>query len=167
MLACDIRQSALNELRKRAQRNCLRRIETHLITDPNSLPPVGDADCVLVDAPCSGSGILRRQPHNRHQMTRMALTETKETQRKILNNASRLVKSKGHLVYATCSVLPSENEEQVKEFLDSHTNFELIGIERWWDPHYAKVLGKDSFLRIAPHTQRTDGFFTALLHRRD
>jgi 16S rRNA (cytosine967-C5)-methyltransferase len=166
VMACDIRQSALSELRRRAQRNRLRRIETHLITETKSPPPVGRADCVLVDAPCSGSGTLRRQAHNRHRMTRLALAETKQTQEQILNNASQLVKPHGHLIYATCSVLPSENEEQVQAFLTEHPNFALIGIDQWLDNQYARVLGNGDYLRTAPHTQRTDGFFTALLQRR-
>jgi 16S rRNA (cytosine967-C5)-methyltransferase len=167
VLACDIRQSVLNELRRRVQRNRLRGIDTHLITDPNTRPHVPEADCVLVDAPCSGSGTLRRQPHNRHRMTRLALDELLDSQRRILHNAASLVRRKGHLVYATCSVLPCENEEQITHFLTEHNDFELIDIDRWWDDHYAKILGKGSFLRVAPHTQRMDGFFAALLRRSD
>ena len=121
-------------------------------------------DCVLIDAPCSGSGTLRRQPHNRPKLTTEELDKTTETQKEILEQTSKLVTSGGRLVYATCSVLPSENEAQVQHFLQNHSDFQLEPIDSWW-PEEADRFGSQGYLRAAPSTHGTDGFFVARLRR--
>ena len=109
------------------------------------------ADRVLIDAPCSGLGVLRRNPDAKWKLQPDFIDKIKTTQQDILQQYSRMVKNGGQLVYATCSVLPSENQEQVKTFLASEagTNFELL---------------KDK--KILSHKSGFDGFYMALLERK-
>ena len=107
------------------------------------------ADWVLLDVPCTGTGTWRRSPDLRRRTTPEAVIEIKKRQQAILESASRLVKAGGRLIYATCSILPEENERQVEAFLQVHPQFEQA----------------DPFLRLYPHTDGTDGFFGAVLHK--
>ena len=109
----------------------------------------GSADWVLLDVPCTGTGTWRRSPDLRRRTTPKALAEAQELQRAILASASRLVKSGGRLIYATCSILPEENERQVEEFIKANPQFIPV----------------DPFLRLYPHTDGTDGFFGAVLKK--
>jgi 16S rRNA (cytosine967-C5)-methyltransferase len=160
IIACDIRPTALKELQKRLKRNQLRRVRTHLLSKSQ---PQGLADCVLVDAPCSGSGILRRHAHNRHNMTEEKLVEITDLQSVLLGEAASLVAPGGTLIYATCSLLKSENEDQVHRFLEHHQGFSVVSIQDWWPEGSAQGLGHDSFLRVNPHQHHMDGFFLAKL----
>ena len=107
------------------------------------------ADWVLLDVPCTGTGTWRRSPDLRRRTTPEALTEVQTHQRAILESAARLVKSGGRLIYATCSILPEENEQQVEAFLGEHDSFTRIGDD----------------LRLYPHTHGTDGFYGAVLQK--
>ena len=107
------------------------------------------ADWVLLDVPCTGTGTWRRSPDLRRRTTPEALTEVQAHQRAILESAARLVKSGGRLIYATCSILPEENEQQVEAFLGDHDSFTRIGDD----------------LRLYPHTHGTDGFYGAVLQK--
>ena len=107
------------------------------------------ADWVLLDVPCTGTGTWRRSPDLRRRTTPEALTEVQTHQRAILESAARLVKSGGRLIYATCSILPEENEQQVEAFLGDHDSFTRIGDD----------------LRLYPHTHGTDGFYGAVLQK--
>ena len=107
------------------------------------------ADWVLLDVPCTGTGTWRRSPDLRRRTTPEALAEVQAHQRAILESAARLVKSGGRLIYATCSILPEENEQQVEAFLGDHDSFTRIGDD----------------LRLYPHTHGTDGFYGAVLQK--
>ena len=107
------------------------------------------ADWVLLDVPCTGTGTWRRSPDLRRRTTPEALAEVQTHQRAILESAARLVKSGGRLIYATCSILPEENEQQVEAFLGDHDSFTRIGDD----------------LRLYPHTHGTDGFYGAVLQK--
>lgn len=116
------------------------------------------ADVVLVDAPCSGTGTWRRNPDMRAKFKQRDLQELVVLQKEILNTAAALVKSKGRLVYATCSVLCEENEEQIRNFLQDHPQFSLIK---------TKYNSNDEgFMRLSPYHDGTDGFFTAVAEKR-
>jgi len=161
--AADVRHRALTRLKQRARRAGVR-------VTPHALPPDGvlprslssvRADRVLVDAPCSGMGVLRRDPHNRLRLNPSDLTQLCDLQARILDRAATLVKPGGRLIYATCSVLRPENDDAVSAFLQRHPHFRLHPAD--------EVMRADvcdgAFLRVAPDTHGTDGFFGAVLVR--
>lgn len=148
IIAMDIYEQKLQELKRRARRNGVFNIETKLI-DPKQLKRMqGTADRVLIDAPCSGLGVLRRNPDAKWKLQPEFLDQIRTTQQEILQQYSKLLKKGGKLVYATCSVLPSENHQQVATFLASEA-------------------GKDFTLEaeevIFAHQSGYDGFYMARL----
>ena len=128
-------------------------------------------DRVLVDAPCSGTGTLRRNPDLRWRMNEQELARINAIQANVLDSASRLVKAGGRLVYATCSLLKQENQDVVEAFLANHPDFEIMDA--------TEVLAKQGvhlpdcakshapYFVMAPHQSGTDGFFGAVLVRKD
>jgi 16S rRNA (cytosine967-C5)-methyltransferase len=124
---------------------------------------------VLVDAPCSGLGTLRRNPDLKWRQSPQALQELRAKQAAILASAARLVKSGGRLVYATCSLLQAENEDIAREFAAAHPEFEPLDaaalLEQAQVPQ-ADTLVSEGFLRLWPHRHATDGFFAAAWQRR-
>ena len=124
----------------------------------------GKLDRVLVDAPCSGLGTLRRNPDLKWRQTPDSVAELTAKQASILNAAATLVKKGGRLVYATCSLLDCENDSIVSTFLAAHPDFVPLSAE--------EVLGKQGIaletgrqLRLLPHKHGTDGFFAAVMER--
>ncbi len=151
VISMDIYGNKLKELKRRARRNGAHNIETRVIENNKDIKKLhGKADRVLIDAPCSGLGVLRRNPDSKWKLQPEFLDKIRTTQAEIINNYAKMVKPDGKLVYATCSVLPSENEKQVKHFLTTETgkNFTLI---------------KDK--KILSHQSGYDGFYMALLER--
>lgn len=117
LIAMDVEGRKLEELKRRARRNGVSNVETRVI-EAKTIKRLRDtADRVLLDVPCSGLGVLRRNPDSKWKMKPDFLTQIRQTQYEILTNYSQMVKPGGKLVYATCSILPSESEEQVKRFL--------------------------------------------------
>ena len=126
ILSLDIYQRKLDEQEKRAKRNKVRIINTEaILNEDNILRHKAKADSLLLDVPCSGTGVIRREPDTKWKLTRDALDEVISLQKEILENYSVMVKSGGTLVYATCSILKSENENQVQWFLSEHSDFSL------------------------------------------
>ncbi|NWG46192.1 MAG: RsmB/NOP family class I SAM-dependent RNA methyltransferase, partial [Alphaproteobacteria bacterium] len=126
----------------------------------------GDFDRVLVDAPCSGVGAWRRNPDARWNRLGPDLAELIALQADILDSAERLVRPGGRLVYATCSLLPEENEAQAERFLAAHPEFRLCPLPAVW----AETLGgpppvEGTCLRLTPARHGTDGFFAAIFER--
>lgn len=117
----------------------------------------GKFDIVLTDVPCTGTGTWRRNPDMRWRVFGPSLEELTTIQAEILNKAAPLVKPGGRFIYATCSLLPDENEAQIEAFLKAHEDFEIAPI--------AEELGSP-FMRLTPHRHNTDGFFAAVLTRR-
>lgn len=115
------------------------------------------ADIVLVDAPCSGTGTWRRNPDMRAKFSAQDLAELLLVQADILENACKLVKKGGKLVYATCSILLEENEEQIENFLKQFDDFKLkpISLQKY----------SGNYLKLSPHRNNTDGFFAAVLEK--
>jgi 16S rRNA (cytosine967-C5)-methyltransferase len=127
IISMDVTQWKLDELTKRAKRAGAFNIETKLIDAPEIIERYKEkADLVLLDVPCSGLGVLKRNPDTKWKFNKATFEKTKELQQQILNDYSVMVKPKGILVYSTCSILPSENEEQVKKFLSKNETFEVI-----------------------------------------
>ena len=152
IIAMDIYISKLKELKKRAQRAGVHNIETRLIESSKDIKKLHQkADRVLIDAPCSGLGVLKRNPDTKWKLTRDRLDKIMETQSQILENYSKMVKPEGKMVYATCSMLPMENQDQVKSFLASEAGSEF-------------TLVKDK--KILASQSGYDGFYMALLVRK-
>jgi len=129
-------------------------------------------DVVLVDAPCSGSGAWRRRPDAKWRLSPEALAKRHGEQRETLDSAATLVRPGGHLVYVTCSVLPSENTAQVGRFLRDHADFAPAPAGDAWAAHLSAPFpgnaahnGETGALLLTPATHGTDGFFVAILTR--
>ena len=151
IIAMDIYENKLKELKRRARRAGAHNIETRVINSTKDIKKLyGKADRVLIDAPCSGLGILRRNPDAKWKLQPEFLEKIKTTQQKILISYSKMVKSGGKLVYATCSILPSENQDQVKKFLQTELGKEFIFV-------------KDH--KVLAHQSGYDGFYMALLEK--
>ena len=166
VIACDVLEGRLKRSTERFRRAGLHNIEIRPLSserDPWIKKHQGDFDRVLVDAPCSGVGAWRRNPDARWHMLGPNLEQLIKLQGEILDSAARLVKPGGRLIYATCSLLPEENEKQVEAFLASHKDFTLI-------PHkQAAALDIPSahrdYLTLTPAQHDTDGFFAAVMGR--
>ncbi len=152
IIAMDIYANKLHELKRRAKRNGAHNIETRAIDSTKVIKKLYDkADRVLIDAPCSGLGVLRRNPDSKWKLEESFLEKIKTTQQDILQQYSRMVKPGGKLVYATCSVLPSENQQQVEKFLTSESGKDFIFV-------------KDD--KVLSHKSGYDGFYMALLEKK-
>ncbi|MGB6104744.1 MAG: RsmB/NOP family class I SAM-dependent RNA methyltransferase [Pusillimonas sp.] len=125
----------------------------------------GKAQRVLVDAPCSGLGTLRRNPDLKWRQHPESLLALQETQARILRQASRCVAPGGRLVYATCSILSEENEEQVERFLAENPDFTLLDACKIATDRCENLTLEGPFLRLRPDRHQTDGFFAAVLER--
>lgn len=150
IIAMDVHQWKLDELRKRAKRAGVDVAETRLAEGAKSFKRyAGKADRVLLDVPCSGLGVLRRNPDAKWKLSNEEIDRLTGVQELILQSACRMVKPGGKLVYATCSILPSENERQVAKFLD--------GRESEWK--------LEEELHLQPKSGGGDGFYAARLER--
>jgi 16S rRNA (cytosine967-C5)-methyltransferase len=150
IIALDIHAYKLQELKLRGRRAGVDIVESHVIDSTKTIKRLkGTADGMLLDVPCSGLGVLRRNPDSKWKLTPESLARVKATQREILEKYSVMVKPTGRLVYATCSVLPSENQEQIEWFLKHTENGKRWRLEK----EIIKIPGRDD----------GDGFYGALL----
>lgn len=130
----------------------------------------GKIDCVLIDAPCSGSGAWRRNPDSKWRLTEKQLSQRLADQKAVLAQGARLVKPGARILYITCSVLPEENDDQVEAFLSAHPEFAAIPYRDQWrsaigtEPPASAGHGKDALL-LTPLNHATDGFFIAPLRK--
>ena len=153
LIAMDIYGNKLNELKRRARRNDIFNIETRVIDSTKVIKKlIEKADKVLIDAPCSGLGVLKRNPDAKWKLQPEFMDKIRATQKELLDSYCRMVKPGGELVYATCSILPSENENQIKDFLnrDAGKDFSLLKEEI-----------------ILPSKSGFDGFYISLLQKKD
>jgi 16S rRNA (cytosine967-C5)-methyltransferase len=125
----------------------------------------GKIDRVLVDAPCSGLGTLRRNPDLKTRQSPKGVEELTAKQRAILTSASRLVKTGGRLVYATCSLLKEENEAVALTFLEAHPGFKVLDCKDILKRLHIELPQEGPWLRLWPQTHHTDGFFAAIMER--
>jgi len=160
IIACDVRGEALFELEKRAARAGATIIKTLPL---DHAQPSGLFDAVFVDAPCSGTGTWRRQPEQRWRLTPGWLAALTETQDKLLDQAAPLVRPGGRLFYATCSILPVENEDRLAAFGTRHSGFTPLNLADNWPQNPPPGLGQD--FRASPAKTGTDGFYCAGLRR--
>ena len=153
LIAMDLYESKLKQLKIRAKRNGAFNIEPRVIESTKTIKKLHEkADRVLIDAPCSGLGVLKRNPDSKWKLQPEFIENIKKIQAEVLENYSKIVKPGGKLVYATCSVLPSENQEQIKRFLSTEIGKEFNFVKD------QKVLASESGF---------DGFYMALLERKN
>jgi 16S rRNA (cytosine967-C5)-methyltransferase len=163
IIAADVDKNRLAELRKRAKRSGANIIQTEHRTNLATDNLSGKADLVLVDAPCSGVGTIRRNPWQKWNITESLIQHYAEKQKNILQFNSQFVKPGGKLVYATCSLFRQENDDVVKSFLSSHPDFVLTYPEKILERFNLSL--KNSTITIYPHHYNTDGFFIAVMKR--
>jgi 16S rRNA (cytosine967-C5)-methyltransferase len=167
--ACDVSAPRLEGALKRLRRAGVHNAETHLLTpgDRWAKRRAATFERVLVDAPCTGTGTWRRNPDARTRTGAEDLAELLVKQREILDTAAPLVRPGGRLVYATCSLLPEENEAQVEGFLARHPGFQPVPLEQAWTE--AGLPGSPPcpgpWMALSPAAHGTDGFFAAVLER--
>lgn len=167
--ACDVSAPRLEGAAKRLRRAGVHNAETHLLIpgDRWAKRRAGQFDRVLVDAPCTGTGTWRRNPDARSRTTGEDLAELVGKQREILSISAQLVRPGGRLVYATCSLLPEEDEGQVDGFLQAHGDFRAVPLDRAWAE--AGMPGappcEGPHLALSPAAHGTDGFFCAVMER--
>ena len=149
IIALDIYEWKLAELKRRAKRAGAFNIETRFIEDNKVIKRLHNtADRLLIDAPCSGLGVLKRNPDSKWKIDEDFINRIKTEQENILQNYSKILKKGGKMVYATCSILPSENGEQVRKFLAENTEFAFVKEEN--------IMPSDGY----------DGFYMALIERK-
>jgi 16S rRNA (cytosine967-C5)-methyltransferase len=169
LYAFDVSDKRLGNMKPRLARSGLSNVHPVLIDseqDAKIKRLAGKIDRVLVDAPCSGLGTLRRNPDLKWRQTPQSITELNEKQRAILASAARLVKPGGRLVYATCSVLARENQDIVQGFLAEHPQFELKPANAVLAEQKIPLEMEGDWLTLYPNVHGTDGFFAAVLERR-
>ncbi len=168
--ACDVLPGRLDRSAVRLRRagvHTVERVPLESERDPWVKRHKGRFERVLVDAPCSGIGVWRRNPDAKWRLAPERLAELTRLQGRILDSAARLVAPGGRLIYATCSLLPEENEAQVEAFLRSHPGFAALSLADLW----AALLpgepapGAGETLTLTPARHGTDGFFLAALER--
>jgi 16S rRNA (cytosine967-C5)-methyltransferase len=150
IIAMDVEEHKLAEMKKRLRRAGVDIVEARVIDSNKVIKRMEKAaDRVLLDVPCSGLGVLRRNPDSKWKMSLERIAELKNIQQQILENYSIMVKPGGYLIYSTCSLLPSENRKQVDLFLEKN-------LQQWQF---------EDDLELYPNTDRFDGFYMARLKR--
>lgn len=176
--AMDIDKKRLGELKRRADRAGLRNLQIIRLTTGEEKRArqlaafAGKLDCVLVDAPCSGSGTWRRNPELRWRLDEERLREHAARQQALLSEGADLLRPGGRLVYAVCSILPEEGEAVIDAVLGSHEDLELVDYRRAWMaaglPNCPETAAAaPEALLLTPARHGTDGFFVSLLRRRE
>jgi 16S rRNA (cytosine967-C5)-methyltransferase len=171
LTAFDVSDYKLEELRTRARRAGLTNVRALVVDDklpsPEELALAGRADRVLCDVPCSGLGTLRRNPEARWRLGPGDLDELPSLQRAILERYAPLVAPGGRLIYATCTVAHAENDAVVDAFIAAHPSFVEVSAKEILGRARAEAIGDGTRLRVWPHVHDTDGFFAAVLRRRE
>ncbi|MEP6861539.1 MAG: methyltransferase domain-containing protein [Deltaproteobacteria bacterium] len=165
VVATDIDDHKLEELRRRARRAKVANARALRVDDKELDALVAKADLVFVDAPCTGTGALRRNPESRWRLREAELAGFAARQLAIVTSAKRLLAPGGLLVYATCSVLAAENEEVVAKIREAHEDLVTVPLAERFDAARAEALGDGSALSVAPDRHGTDGFFAQVFRR--
>ncbi len=172
LFALDVDARRMDELKRRARRAGVHNVRARVISESSDEATAaladlfGKADRVLVDAPCTGSGTLRRKPDARYRIGPDDLAMHVSRQERLLEQFLPLVERKGRLVYGTCSLFREENEAVVERFLSKHPDLELVGCAEALGPDVGPKVTQGPYLRLYPHRHGTDGFFGAILRRR-
>jgi 16S rRNA (cytosine967-C5)-methyltransferase len=167
LYAFDVSEKRLNNLGQRLKRSGLSNLHAQVIANENDLKLKrlnGKFDRVLVDAPCTGLGTLRRNPDLKWRQTPEDLAELTVKQANILERAAKLTKAGGRLIYSTCSLLQEENEQIAEQFLAKHPEFKLLNAAEILSSQQI-VLDTGDYLKLLPHLHHTDGFFAAVFEK--
>lgn len=149
IISMDVHAWKLQELKLRSRRAGVSIIETRHIESNKILKRLKEnAEILLLDVPCTGLGVLRRNPDSKWKLTPEKITELKKLQSEILRDYQKMVKPGGKMIYSTCSILPSENEKQIENFTKDFSNWQVVEMRR-----------------ILPQDHGFDGFFMAMLHK--
>lgn len=168
LVAHDRDRHRLRPIFERMGRSGANNIEV-LAAEEGAKLSAGDGfDCVVVDAPCTGTGTWRRKPDAKWRLTERTLTLRIKEQQEVLTRAAALVRPGGRLAYFTCSLLPEENIDQVKWFLERHKKYRIISYKDLWPVHLSSSVpasadGSSDSLLLTPRQHGTDGFFVAVL----
>jgi 16S rRNA (cytosine967-C5)-methyltransferase len=172
LYAYDADRMRLRPIFERLKRAGARNVQVLQAGDREALAKLeGKLDLVLIDAPCSGSGVWRRRPDAKWRLSPQMLEARRAAQTSVLEEGAGLVKQGGRLAYITCSVLPSENRDQVDAFLTRHPDFKLVPWPELWQaalPAVAPIpsaAGSAETLQMTPLSHGTDGFFVAVMQR--
>jgi 16S rRNA (cytosine967-C5)-methyltransferase len=170
LVAHDKDRHRLRPIFERLMRSGASNVEVLAAEDDAKLKP-SSFDCIVIDAPCTGSGAWRRKPESKWKLTQKTLDQRIGDQRSVLARGAGLVKPGGRLIYITCSVLPAENTEQVKWFLETHSGFAMVPWAQQWQAHVGGNVprsadGSDQALLLTPCQHDTDGFFVSVMQRR-
>jgi len=164
--AFDVVPQRLENLRKRARRCGIHNIRVqHLQADEIPANLLGTMDAILIDAPCTGTGVFRRNPDAKWKITAEMVQELAIKQKQIIKHYAPLLKPGGRLVYATCSLLVEENEEVVQSFLAQHADFHASAVATILQRYHLSNLAEGNALHLFPHQHNTDGFFAAVVER--
>ena len=171
LYACDVHDRRLEQMTKRAKRAGVHNVRSHVLSSENDKwvkKHAKMADVVLIDAPCTGTGTWRRSPDSRWNLAQENLDNLVALQQSILTSAQRLVKPGGRLLYATCSFLREENEEQIEAFLAANPDFEIESFElpKTMTDNPDKFYTSGHEVRTYPAMSGTDGFYAANLRRK-
>jgi 16S rRNA (cytosine967-C5)-methyltransferase len=167
LYAFDVSEKRLHNLGQRLKRSGLSNLNAQVISSENDQKLKrlnGKFDRVLVDAPCSGLGTLRRNPDLKWRQMPEDVQELTQKQAAILARAAKLTKAGGRLVYATCSLLEDENEAIAKQFLSQHADFKLVPANVILQQQQIN-LDTGEYLKLLPHLHQTDGFFAAVFEK--
>lgn len=167
LYAFDVSEKRLNNVGQRLKRSGLSNLHAQVISseqDPKLKRLNGKFDRVLVDAPCSGLGTLRRNPDLKWRQTEQDVLELTQKQTAILARAAKLTKAGGRLIYATCSLLRDENEAIVEAFMQANPEFSLVPANEILAHHHI-ALDTGPYLKLLPHLHGTDGFFAAVFEK--
>ncbi|HCV43422.1 MAG TPA: RNA methyltransferase [Bacteroidetes bacterium] len=169
LIAIDVDKRRLDNIRERVRRAGVSIADILLADrDQDAIHNwTGKANAVLIDAPCTGVGTFRRNPGAKLTFTDDFVDAVAKTQREVLERYSPLVKPGGRLVYSTCTLLKKENEDQVSWFLSEHHDFELVSAPEMLTEQGIRVESGTPFLSLLPHRTTTDGFFAAVMVRRE
>ena len=163
ILAYDIEAKRLEAIKPRMARLNVHNIElTEIIADSDK-----DFDRFILDAPCSGTGTWRRAPDAKFRLTKEKLFGLTKIQAELLEIAAVKTKIGGRIIYITCSVLPDENEKQIKQFLAAHNEFKPVNMRELWEGKIAAPYPHDDefMLKLSPYKTGTDGFFICVLEK--
>lgn len=164
VIASDLSSAKLSNLRRRAGRSGAFNIKTVSREELNEYNDM--ADCVFIDAPCSGMGVFRRNPDSKWRLTTDDIKQLVAKQKEIISEYSRLVKPGGRLVYVTCTISREENEDVVFDFLKENDDFQKVPAVSINADIFGKFMDEGGFFKSMPHKHNTDGFFGAIMEKK-
>jgi 16S rRNA (cytosine967-C5)-methyltransferase len=166
IVASDVRARRVDLLRQTIHASGARSVRVVHVDTHATLPFTESFDRVLVDAPCSGLGTIRRDPDIRWRRREEDLLPLAADEARLLDRAAEVVRKDGRLVYATCSSEPEENEHVVAAFLDRHPEYELLDLRETWPSQLQPLIDDRGMFRTLPHLHGLEAFFGAALRRR-